>query len=74
MLNIFLNQPSSIISFRLVAFYTGQKNKNNNIPATRVNIVTWKIKKKDFGKITYYNCNNKGHYANACPDQPKAKN
>ena len=53
---------------------SGQENRNNNTYATGVNRVALKNKEKDLSKIIYYNCNNKGYYANVCPDLPKGKN
>ena len=53
---------------------SGQKNRSNNTPATRINTVAQKSKQTDLSKVIYYNCQNKGHYANACLDPLEAKN
>ena len=55
-------------------WYFGRENRSNNTLATGINTVISKNKQTDFGKVIYYNRNNKSHYANACLYLSKGKN
>ena len=52
------------------------KAKQDSTPATGVNMAevgNYKTRKKDISKITYYNCNKKGHYLNKYVELWKSK-
>ena len=52
--------------------------ESRDIPASRVNAAEVRNKKrrkkKDPSKVTCYNCNKLGHYADVCPELRKLKN
>ena len=63
-------------------YYQGKRDsrepKDSTTPASGINAAEFGGKerrrnKKDVSKITYFNCNKKGHYSNKCPELPKNK-